>query len=145
MLNTPLWRDKSKIVISFLEVFMLHGCVMAWRMMFGKIIRFIGFEWARINEDVYLTCLILDPIKSHVHCFWFFCLTVELTMTNVVKLPVSIVVGGFWWKIYSSVVRSGIVVWPLCKNASSLASTADAMTWRSTPHLVWSGTLFIDF
>ena len=51
---------------------MHHSCVMAWRMMFGKIIRFVGFAWAPVNEEVFLVCSKLYLIESHVHCFRFF-------------------------------------------------------------------------
>ena len=50
---------------------MSHCCMMDWRMMFGKILLFVGLEWAPVNEEVPLVCLILDPIESHIHCFGF--------------------------------------------------------------------------
>ena len=50
MINTPLRKDEAETVIIFVEVFMPRGYVMAWRMMFGKIIRFIGFDWPPVNE-----------------------------------------------------------------------------------------------
>ena len=56
---------------------------------------------------------------------------------------VSIVVVYCLWPISSSVVRSGIVVCPLCKIDTSSASAADATTRQSTRNLVWSGPLFI--
>ena len=51
-----------------------------------------------------------------------FCLTLELKMPNAVELSVSIGVGGFLSPISSSVVRSGIVVFPLWKRAPISAS-----------------------
>ena len=45
---------------------------MALRLMFGKIIRFVGFAWAPVNEELSVVCLILDPIDSCVRCFVFF-------------------------------------------------------------------------
>ena len=54
MINTPSQRDKYDTIISVLVVFMPHGCVMAWDMTFGKIIRFFGFAWDPVNEEVSL-------------------------------------------------------------------------------------------
>ena len=51
-----------------------------------------------------------------------FCLTLEYKMPNAVDLSVSIGVGVFLSPISSSVVRSGIVVFPLWKRAPILAS-----------------------
>ena len=73
---------------------MSHSCVMVWHIMFSKITQFVGFDWDQLYEEVYLACSILDPIESHVHCFGFFCLPVDLTMHNVVELSVYIGVGG---------------------------------------------------
>ena len=71
---------------------MPHCCVMAWRMMFGKKIRFVGFAWAPVNEEVSLACSIIDPIESHIHCLGF--LALELKVPKAVGLSVSIGVGG---------------------------------------------------
>ena len=67
MINTTSQRDQYETMISSVEVFMPLGYVMAWRMIFGKTIRFVGFAWAPVNEEVSLACLILDSIESHVH------------------------------------------------------------------------------
>ena len=67
---------------------MSHSCVMVWHIMFSKITQFVGFDWDQLYEEVYLACSILDPIESHVHCFGFFCLTLELTMLEAVDLLV---------------------------------------------------------
>ena len=49
MINTPSQRDEAETLISFVEVFMTHGCVMACGMMFGEMIRFVGFAWSPVN------------------------------------------------------------------------------------------------
>ena len=49
-------------MIIFVEVFVPHLCVIDWRIMFGKIIQFIGVAWYPVNEEVSLACLILDTI-----------------------------------------------------------------------------------
>ena len=66
---------------------------MVWGMVFGQIIRFVGFSWAPVNEEVSLACLILDSIESHCNCFELF-LEVELMMHNAVVLSVSIGAEG---------------------------------------------------
>ena len=67
MINTSLRRDKAETVISFVGVFMPHHCVIAWHIMFGKIIQFVGFSWNPLNKEVSLEGLIFDLIESHVH------------------------------------------------------------------------------
>ena len=74
---------------------MPHGCVLDWRMMFGKIIRFVSSSWVPVNEEFSLACSIFDPIESNVHFFGFFCLTLEFTIPNAVRLSVYIGVGVF--------------------------------------------------
>ena len=62
MIHTPLWRDKVETLIIFVEVFMPSGFVVSWRVVFGKIIRFVDSAWSPVNEEVSLAWLILDPI-----------------------------------------------------------------------------------
>ena len=50
----------------------------------------------------------------------------ELIIPNEVEFSVSIGVGCCCWPIYSSVLRSGILVCPLWKSAPSLAYSDDS-------------------
>ena len=66
IINTTLQRDEAETVLRFVAVFVPHCCVMDWRMMFGKIFRFVSFAWDFVwdplNESLSVVCLILDPI-----------------------------------------------------------------------------------
>ena len=46
-------------------------CVVSWQNVFSKITRFVCFDQTPVNEEVSLTCLILDPMEYHVHCFGY--------------------------------------------------------------------------
>ena len=75
-INTPSQRNKTETVIVFVELFRPHRYIMAWWKMFDKIVRFVGFAWAPVNEAVYLACPIIDAIESQIHWFEFICLTI---------------------------------------------------------------------
>ena len=62
VINTLLWTDEAESVTIFVDLFMPHPSVMVWRMMFGKMIRFVDFACSQVNEEVSLACSILDPI-----------------------------------------------------------------------------------
>ena len=68
-------------------------CVMAWRIMFGKIIHFVGFSWVPVNKEVSLDFLIIYPMEYHVQYFVFF-FTLELMMPKAVWLSFFIGIGG---------------------------------------------------
>ena len=56
IIKTHSRRDEADTMISFVGLFMPYCCVIAWRMMIGKIIRFVGFVWTSVNEEVSLIC-----------------------------------------------------------------------------------------
>ena len=105
---------------------MPHHCVMNWRIMLGKIIRFVGYAWSPVNEEVSFQCSILDSIESLVHCFGFS--DSGFGNTKAVELSVSIGVVSCFWPSSLIDVCIGIVFCILLKSAPSLAAADDDMT-----------------
>ena len=83
------------------------------------------------------------PIKLHVHCLGFFCLTVVATMPSVAEFSIFIGVGG-WIKPSSwSVTCRGTDVCPLCNSHTTSALVADATTWLRILHPCGLGYLLV--
>ena len=118
--------------------------VMCW-VMFRQLLPHFLSSWFPINEKSFLFYPVLHPIRSHVHCLEFFCLTVAVKMPPATEFSVFIGVSG-WGKLSSW----GTDVFPLCNSPPTSASDADATTCFRILHSVWVGPFagdrrFVDY
>ena len=135
MINTPSRSEEPETVIIFVEVFTPHRCVMNWRIMFGKIIQFVGFSWDPVNEEVYLACSILDPIEYHVHCFDFFVWTWSWICVRqwrcLFLLVLEVVYGRSLW------VWFAVVLWFVHYGRAIQARILQLMLQHDTSLSIW--------
>ena len=89
---------------SIYQVGLSHAPMVCGWMMFSEVITKVHVSWFPFHLKVLLFHLIANPIKMHVHGFYFFSLMVTLMMPSAVELSVMISVACCGWPISLRVV-----------------------------------------
>ena len=110
--------------------------MMDGRMVFCMRISQVCGSWFPKHVELFLSDAILNPIKTHVHCFGPFCCIVEFMMPSLVELSILTGVGGCGCPISSSVMLRETAALQLTKMVAHLASEAADITFLMISQVV---------